>query len=96
MLLFLFFLAPVTYLNQMGICYKNLGMFEDATKTYNMVIKLDHDKIPALYNKAMLCEAKNELPEAVKLLERALKKDPSFTSAQIKLTELRAKLIQAS
>ena len=84
------------YLNQMGICYKNQGMFDEATKVYNQIIKLDQDNIPALYNKALLCEAKNETADAVKLLERALKKDPSFTPAKIKLKEIKDKNLAAS
>jgi tetratricopeptide (TPR) repeat protein len=84
------------YLNQMGICYKNQGMFDEATKVYNQIIKLDQDNIPALYNKALLCEAKNETADAVKLLERAIKKDPSFTPAKIKLKEIKDKNLAAS
>jgi tetratricopeptide (TPR) repeat protein len=84
------------YLNQLGICYKQQNMFDDANKVYNQIIKLDQDNVPALYNKAMLCEAKKDIPEAIKLLERAIKKDPEFALAISKLSELKSKLPEAS
>jgi tetratricopeptide (TPR) repeat protein len=72
-----------------------IAMASDASKVYNQIIKIDPDNLAALYNKAMLCEAKNELADAVKLLERALKKDPSFAVAEAKIVELRSKLPKA-
>jgi tetratricopeptide (TPR) repeat protein len=79
----------VTFLNQMGICLKNLNQMEEAARVYNQIIKLDPNNVAALYNKASLCEAKNEFAEAIKLLERAVKKDPSFAQATSKLEDLK-------
>ena len=82
----------VIYLNQMGICLKQQGMLDDASKVYNQIIKLDQDNVAALYNKAMLCDTKGDVADALKLLERAVKKDPTFEPAKVKIVELKAKM----
>ena len=81
----------VVYLNQLGICLRNLKQLDEASKVYNQIIKLDQDTVAALYNKAMLCDARNDVQEAIKLLQRALKKDNDFEAAKKKLAELQAK-----
>jgi tetratricopeptide (TPR) repeat protein len=85
----------VTYLNQLGICFKQQGMLDEAGKIYNQIIKLDQDNLAALYNKAMLCDAKGEFSDAIKLLERAVKKDSTFEPAKAKIAELKAKMPKA-
>jgi tetratricopeptide (TPR) repeat protein len=81
----------VVFLNQLGVCHKNLNQVEEANKIYNQIIKLDQDNLAALYNKALLHDSKGETPEAVKLLERALRKDVNFVPAKMKLDELKKK-----
>lgn len=81
----------VTFLNQMGICLKNMDQLDEAAKVYNQIIKIDPENVAALYNKAMLNEARGEHADAVKLLERAVRKDPSFAQAKAKLEEIRRK-----
>lgn len=81
----------VVFLNQLGICLKNLNQLEDATKVYNQIIKLDPDNVAALYNKAVLCETRGEFADALKLLDRAVKKDPAFTQAKSKFEEIKKK-----
>lgn len=80
----------ITYLNQLGICYKEVEMIEDAIKTYNAVIKLDPDNIPALYNKGILCKDQGQTGEAIKIFERILKKKPNFAPALQKVQELKS------
>lgn len=80
----------VDFLNQLGICLKEMDMFDDAIKTYNQVIKLDQSNLAALYNKAVLLKSKGQIDEAIKCLERALAKDPSFMPAKTKLAECQA------
>ncbi len=77
----------VVYLNQLGICLKELQNFEEATKVYNQIIKLDPENKAALYNKAVMLHAKGDNAEAMKLLERLLKKHPDFAQAKSKLEE---------
>ena len=85
----------VTYLNQMGICLKQQGMLDDAGKVYNQIIKLDQDNLAALYNKAMLCDTKGDFADALNLLERAVRKDPTFEPAKVKIAELKSKMPKA-
>ena len=80
----------ITYLNQLGICLKELGDFEEAQKTYNKVIKIDPDNISALYNKAVMFHSKGSFEDAIRLLERLVRKNPEFTLALKKLSEYRA------
>ncbi len=86
----------ITFLNQLGICLKNLNQIDEANKVYNQIIKIDPDNVAALYNKAMLNDAKGDFAEAVKLLERAVRKDPTFTQAKQKFEEIKKKLVPAA
>lgn len=83
----------VTYLNQLGICYKESGFVEDAMKTYNSIIKLDPDNKAALYNKAVLLNSMNQKAEAVKLLQRVVQKYPEFIAAKNKISEYEKELV---
>ncbi len=78
-----------SYLNQLGICLKELGELDEAVKAYNQVIKNDPTNVDALYNKAILSFGKGDKDEAIKLLERALRKKPDFAEATRKLEEIR-------
>jgi tetratricopeptide (TPR) repeat protein len=79
----------VVYLNQLGISLKELDMCGEAQKVYNKIIKIDPGNAPALYNKAILLWAKNDRLDAVKSLERLLKKHPNFEPAIAKLKEFK-------
>ncbi|MBC7659044.1 MAG: tetratricopeptide repeat protein [Chitinophagaceae bacterium] len=81
----------VSYLNQLGVCYKESELYDDATKVYNTVIKLDPDNRSALYNKAIMLAAKGQAEEAVKLLQRCVLKHPDFEQAARKLKEIKEK-----
>ena len=81
----------VTYLNQLGICYKESNDHDGAMKTYNSIIKLDPANKAALFNKAILFHTMGQLPEAIKVLERC-KKHPTFIPAKTKLNEYKATL----
>jgi tetratricopeptide (TPR) repeat protein len=77
----------VTYLNQLGICLKELDQRDEAGKVYNQIIKLDPANVAALYNKAVLVHAEGDIDEAIKLLDRIIRKQPDFTQAKSKLEE---------
>ena len=77
----------VTYLNQLGICQKEMDLVDDATKTYNLIIRIDSSNKAALYNKAILLQHKGDTAEAVKILGRLLRKHPDFEAAKAKLAE---------
>lgn len=78
----------VVYLNQLGVCYKEAEQYEDATKVYNAVIKIDPDNRSALYNKALMLAAKGQIDESIKLLRRCRDKHPDFELGARKLKEL--------
>ncbi len=77
----------VDYLNQLGICLKETEQKDEAMKIYNQIIKIDPSNHGALYNKAVLQHSLGDTHEAIKLLERLLRKAPDFTLAKAKLDE---------
>ena len=81
----------IVYLNQLGICYKESEQYDEASKTYNTVIKLDPNNRSALYNKSIMLATKGQNEEAIKLLKRCLEKHPEFDQARRKLQELEEK-----
>ena len=86
----------VIYLNQLGISYKESQQFEDATKVYNSIIKLDPENKAALYNKAVLMNTLGKPEEALKILDRLLMKDPEFGPAKTKKQEIDAAMKSAT
>ena len=81
----------ITFLNQLGICYKESDQFDEAQKTYNAVIKLDPANKAALYNKSVMLSAKGQHDEAIKLMKRCIEKHPDFEAAKRKLQEIEAR-----
>lgn len=81
----------VSYLNQLGVCYKESELFDDATKVYNTVLKLDPDNRSALYNKAVMLATRDQIPEALKILERCVAKHKDFELGIRKIKELKDK-----
>ncbi|MES2744348.1 MAG: tetratricopeptide repeat protein [Bdellovibrionota bacterium] len=79
----------VVYLNQLGVCYKESDLFDDAAKVYNQVLKVDPDNRSALYNKAIMLVSRSQFPEAIKLLTRCVEKFPDFEAAAKKLKEIK-------
>ena len=82
----------VNYLNQLGICLKETEQPDEALKIYNQVIKLDPGNTDGLYNKAILQSSKGDLEDAIKLLERIVRKTPDFAPAKAKLEQLQKEL----
>lgn len=78
----------ITYLNQLGICFKESEEFDEANKVYNSVIKLDPENVSALYNKSILLTKREKYDEALKLLGRIITLAPQFTLAQSKKDEI--------
>jgi tetratricopeptide (TPR) repeat protein len=81
----------VAYLNQLGVCYKESELFDDAAKVYNQVIKIDPDNRSGLYNKGVLLASRGQFAEAIKLLGRCVEKYPDFEIAAKKLKEVKDK-----
>jgi tetratricopeptide (TPR) repeat protein len=77
----------VTYLNQLGIALKENKEIDEAMKIYNSIIKLDNDNKAAYYNKAVLLHSTGDVAEAIKTLQRIVKKFPEFKAGAAKLAE---------
>ena len=80
------------FLNQLGICYKDSEQFDEATKTYNLVIKIDPHNKSALYNKSVMLSAKGQHEEAAKLLKRCIEMHPDFEGGKRKLLEIESRI----
>jgi tetratricopeptide (TPR) repeat protein len=85
----------VTYLNQLGICFKESQDYQEAMKTYNSIIKLDPHNKAALFNKAILQHSMGQAEDAIKTLDRCITKHPTFLPAKTKLNEYKAALNKA-
>ncbi len=81
----------VSYLNQLGVCYKESELYDEATKIYNQVLKIDSDNRSALYNKSVMLAGRGQFPEAIKLLTRCVERHPDFELAAKKLVEIKEK-----
>ena len=82
----------VNYLNQLGICLKETEQPDEALKVYNQVLKLDPANNDGLYNKAILQSFRGDQDDAIKLLERILRKTPDFALAKTKLEEFQKQI----
>lgn len=80
----------VLYLSQLAQSLKAIREYDEAIKYYNAVVRIDPDNLQALYNKAILLIDTNKLPDALRILQRVIKKYPQFKKAQRKLGELKA------
>ncbi len=86
----------VVYLNQLGICLKETDQKDEALKVYNQIIKADPQNVDALYNKAILQHSRGDIADAIKLLERALRKAPDFALAKAKLAEYNGEMAKGA
>jgi tetratricopeptide (TPR) repeat protein len=71
---------------------KETNQFDEASKIYNQIIKIEPENKSALYNKAILLFTKGAKEEAIKLLDRIVKKHPDFAQAAAKLKEYQENL----
>jgi tetratricopeptide (TPR) repeat protein len=66
----------------LGISYFNLGLYEEALKSYNEAIRIKSDYEYCYYNIGLLYEAQNNLREALSYYNKALELEPKFAYAQ--------------
>ena len=58
----------------------------------NKIIKIDPENVAALYNKAVMFNSMGNIQDAVKLLEKLVRKSPTFVQGKSKLEEYRSML----
>lgn len=71
----------------MANCYREAKDFDSAIAAYNALLKKDPENHDALYNKGLTVFEKGETTEAIRLLERVMKSNPSHAGAKTKLPE---------
>jgi tetratricopeptide (TPR) repeat protein len=86
----------VSFLNALAICYRDARDFEKSLQVYNQILKKDAENYHVLFNKAILFLLMDRHDEALRLLRRTLKIEPTFKKAIDKLNELGASLEEES
>lgn len=77
-----------SFLNSLGICYRELGKVDLALDKYNQALKINPEDVKVLFNKSLCLIFLEEFDRAQKTLEFLLRLDPSYTKAVTKLAEL--------
>jgi tetratricopeptide (TPR) repeat protein len=75
----------------MGLSYRHLGRFEEATKYFNEGLKLDPHNAACLYNLGFIEERQGNSARADQLFQQALRSNPDFSDALLELANLRVK-----
>jgi len=75
----------------MGLSYRHLGRFEEATKYFSEGLKLDPHNASCLYNLGYIEERQGNSARADELFQQALGSNPDFSDALLELANLRMK-----
>ena len=75
----------------MGLSYRHLGRFDEATKYFNEGLKLDPHNGSCLYNLGFIEERQGNSTRADELFQQALRSNPDFSDALLELANLRTK-----
>jgi len=75
----------------MGLSYRHLGRFEEATKFFNEGLKLDSHNATCLYNLGFIEERQGNSARADELFRQALHFNPDYSDALLELANLRTK-----
>ena len=75
----------------MGLAYRHLGRFDEATKYFNEGLKTDPHNASCLYNLGFIEERQGNSARADALFQHALKSNPDFSDALLELANLRVK-----
>lgn len=76
-----------SFLNSIGICYKEMGKFEDSISSYNLALKITPNDVKIMYNKVLCLVSMKDYDRAKKVCQQILKYDPKFERAQQKILE---------
>ena len=68
--------------NNIGLCHYKLGQFDLAEVIFKRIIEEDSTYVTAYTNLAKVFEARNDLQEAIRVYQQALRIDPKSVSAQ--------------
>jgi len=75
----------------MGLSYRHLGRFEEATKYFNEGLTRDPKNVSCLFNLGFIEERQGNYARADELFQQALHSNPDFSEALLELANLRVK-----
>jgi len=75
----------------MGLSYRHLGRFEEASKYFSEGLKLDPQNATCLYNLGFIEERQGNSAKADELFQKTLRSNPDFSDALLELANLRVK-----
>src|SRR3989338_7003377 len=70
----------IAFMN-IGICYSNLGVFDDARDYFNGAIKMNSKYAPAFYNRGVMHQQLDDLESALADYDKAIELVPDYASA---------------
>ena len=73
----------------MGLAYRHLGRFDEATKYFEQGLKLDPGSASCLFNLGYIQERQGKNAAAEEMFQRALQSNPDFADALLELANLR-------
>ena len=75
----------------MGLAYRHLGRFDEATKYFNQGLKTDPHHATCLFNLGFIEERQGNSARADELFQQTLRSNPDFSDALLELANLRVK-----
>lgn len=77
-----------SFLNSIGICYKEMGRYEYAISSYNLALKFSPNDTKIIYNKILCFIVMKDFVKAKKMCYQILKIDPNSERAAKKIIEI--------
>ena len=72
----------------LGLCYRNLGRFDEAKQYFDQGLKLDPRNTTCLYNLGFIAEHQGNSAEAQSFFHQVLAHDPNYPDALLELANL--------
>ncbi|HEY3625500.1 MAG TPA: tetratricopeptide repeat protein [Terracidiphilus sp.] len=72
-----------------GLSYRNLGRFDEATQYFQQGLKLDPHNATCLFNLGFIAERQGEADQAESFFQQTLKANPDFADALLELANIR-------
>lgn len=73
----------------LGLCYRNLGRFDEAKQYFEQGLKIDPHHSTCLFNMGFIAERQGDATTAESYFEQALRADPDYPDALLELANLR-------